>query len=251
VSPSQGALGEVEPPLAADPEALEEAVELGHQLERADGLERLAKHRERQVGVHRELEDVVQHRFPARGHHGAHGGEQELPDDVLVVGGLRARRHRREERQDPAHEEERVVGRRGVVVVRRLHGVEEPELPEAIAPGGGPCERARQRRIVLCRAEEDAPAPVEHPSARARERCFELLTSERRPLLDMDHLTGSGCLLDRHDHLEGVQSLPAFISGSSCPRMTRQKWRICRTSGSLAATGTRSRCIGSHQLRVS
>jgi hypothetical protein len=55
------------------------------------------------------------------------------------------------------------------------------------------------------------PVPGRAASARARERCFELLTSERRPLLDMDHLTGSGCLLDRHDHLRVFNpSLPVI-----------------------------------------
>ena len=160
--PREGALGEVEAPLAPDPEAVEEAVELGHQLERPDGLEGLAEDRERQVGMHRELEDIVQDGLPARGHHRPHGGEEELPDDVLVVGGLRPRRDRRQEGQDLADQEERVVGRGGVVEVRRLHGVEEPELAEAVAPGRGPRQRPRERGVVLGRAEEDAPAAVEH-----------------------------------------------------------------------------------------
>jgi hypothetical protein len=41
--------------------------------------------------MYRELEDVIQHGLAPCSHHRPHGGEEELPDDVLVVGGFRPR----------------------------------------------------------------------------------------------------------------------------------------------------------------
>ena len=93
-------------------------------------------------------------------HDGAAGEKQELELDVVVVLRLRGRLDRRQLREVEARERERVCRRRRVVDVDRMRRIEHAEAPELLALQRSPGERARHRRVVLRRADNEAASTV-------------------------------------------------------------------------------------------
>ena len=199
----------------------------------------------------RELEDVVQDGLPPGGHHRAHGGEEELADDVLMVGGLRPRRDRRQKGEDLPDQEERVVGRGGVVEVGGLHGVEEPELAEAVAAGPRPtpAPAGARGRASSCRRgrpgrgrASGAPGRGGRRSCRSPSRRSRTTWRSSRSAVSGDR-GARGRPAGRGDRWEGERS-------------RRRYWRLAGSSatsagGGAARGGTTSHAAGPERGRRS